>query len=120
MEIGFAWMWTLVRSRRRKRWKVTLRRQDGLSLTSGSINPIGIREVTRAPEGNKLFLALVSLSAKPAIVTAHVRQLSHPRKYRHLPDAPAQPEARTHPRLKMTPELKIRPGLGIQKKHQCL
>lgn len=120
MELGFAWMWTLMRSRRRKRWKVTLRRQDGLSLTSGSINPIGIREVTRAPEENKLLLALVCLLAKPAIVTAHVRQLSHPRKYRHLPDAPAQPEARTHPRLKMTPELKIRPGLGIQKKHKCL
>lgn len=120
MEIGFAWMWTLVRSRRRKRQEVTLRRQDGLPPTSGSINAIGICEVTRAPKGYKLFLALVCLSAKPAIVTAHVRQLSHQRKYHHLPDAPAQPEARTHPGLKMTPELKIRPGLGIQKKYQCL
>ena len=120
MEIGFAWMWTLVRSRRRKRQKVALRHQDGLPPNSGSSNPIGIREVTRAPEGNKLLLALVCLSAKPAIVTAHVRQLSHQRKYRHLQDAPAQPEARTRPGLKMTPELKIRPGLGIQKKHQCL
>ncbi|OWJ99841.1 hypothetical protein Celaphus_00015630 [Cervus elaphus hippelaphus] len=77
-------------------------------------------DVSRAPEGNQLLSALVCLSAKLDVITAHVTPLSHQQKCHHLPDAPAQPEARTRPGLKMSPELKIRPGLGIQKKHQCL
>lgn len=85
------------RSRRRKRQEVTLRRQDGLPPTSGSINAIGICEVTRAPKGCQAVLGLgVSVGQQASHCHRTRRQLSHQRKYHHLPDAPAQPEARTY------------------------